>query len=345
MHLINGWLGKRALPAGVDALDQTMRGVGCNRVVGGLAQRQPAGNLRQRGEVEPVGPQRSALGGTAGWRGVLEPQVTARPVAAIDLVELQLGGGKFQRSASLLARDPTLHVAQCQRFQFVSQQHVDLGERHIGSATDRFSCNDVGPDPQGAIALAYFAVFECHVAPQAGNVDLRQIGIQRAVPRLPVATTHREQRLAKLPAQGESFAPTGRRRGVQAQRMLAAAVARDEPHAGQQQGLGVSQFVGPAHRTAFDDELALRKEPVDGGLAGRVGRQVLRDVETGDMQLAGSVAPHVECRAVEVELLEAEAPERSGRHARHDPFQSQGFTLSGVVQDHVMQFQRGEQTG
>ncbi|MCY1366371.1 hypothetical protein D9M69_532640 [compost metagenome] len=61
------------------------------------------------------------------------------------------------------------------------------------------------------------------------------------------------------------------------------------------------------------------------------------------MQLAERIAPHVDLRPLDVELLEIEAPQRARRHAGHHPHEAQGFPLLGVVQHHVAQFEDGKE--
>ncbi|MCY1523351.1 hypothetical protein D9M68_582460 [compost metagenome] len=57
------------------------------------------------------------------------------------------------------------------------------------------------------------------------------------------------------------------------------------------------------------------------------------------MEFSLSVAAHVELRALDIELLEIQAPERARRHARHHPHEAKGLALVCVLQHHVAQFE------
>jgi hypothetical protein len=60
------------------------------------------------------------------------------------------------------------------------------------------------------------------------------------------------------------------------------------------------------------------------------------------MEFAQSIAAHVELRALDVELLEIQAPQRARRHAGHHAHEAQRLALVGVLQHHVAQFEGGE---
>ncbi|MDT4823803.1 hypothetical protein FQZ97_570420 [compost metagenome] len=325
----------RALPVHVDALDQAARRIGAQHAVRGLAQRQAVGDERQRREVEPVGLQRAVLGRAALGRRVLQPQVAAGPAQAVDGVELQGGGRELEGVRVHLPRQPAGDGAQHQRLQPLAERGVDAVQAQVGRAADDAPVVHVGPQAQRAVAFADARV-ERDVLAQARDVDVGQVGIELAVPGLPVAAADRQQRLAELAAQREALAPAGRRRGIQPQAVAARAVAGHEAHVGQQQRFGAALLVGPAHGAAFDDELALREKPVGGaGFSGRVGLHV----QSSHMEFSLSVAAHVELRALDIELLEIQAPERARRHARHHPHEAKGLALVCVLQHHVAQFE------
>ncbi|WP_280814345.1 hypothetical protein [Variovorax sp. TBS-050B] len=305
----------------------------------GLAERQAVGDERQRGKVEPVGAQRPVLGRAAARGRMLQPEVAARPAHAVGGVELQRGGRELEEVLAELAREPAGDRAQHQRLEAAAERGIDALESEVGRAAYDPAVLHVGPEAQRAAALAD-ARIDRHVAAEAGDVHVGQVGIELAVPGLPAARAHRQQRLAELAAQGEALAPAGRRGGVEPQAVAPAAVARDEAHVAQEQRLGLALLVGPAHGAALDHQFALREKPVGGaGLSGGV----VRHVQAGHVQLAHRVAAHVDLRALDVELLEVEAPERTRRHARDDPHKPQGFSLLGIMQDHVAQFEDRKQ--
>lgn len=331
---------QRALPVQVDALDQPARRIGIEHAVRRIAERQPVGNEGQRGQVEPVGAQGALLRRAAARGRVLQPQVAAGPAHAVGGVELQGGGRELELFLVQLAGQPPGHCAQHQRLQAPAQRGVDAVEPEVGRAAHDLAPLHVGPQAQRAAAFADAGV-EGDIAAQARDVHVGQVGIDLAVPGLPAARAHRQQRLAELPAQREALAPADRRRGVEPEAVAPGRVARHEAHVGQQQGLGLALLVGPAHGAALDHQLALGEKPVGGaGLSGGVGVHV----QARHVQLAEHVAAHVELRPFDVELLEIEAPQRARRHAGHHPHEAQGFPLLGVVQHHVAQFEGGKET-
>jgi hypothetical protein len=303
--------------------------------VGGLAERQPVGDERQRGQVEPVGAQGAVLGHAALVGRVLQPQVAAGPAQALAGVELQRGGRELERFLGQQPREPAGDGAQHQRLQVLAERDVDLVQAQVGRAAHDLAVVHVGPQAQRAVALADARV-ERHVLPEPGHVDVGQVGVELAVPGLPLAGADGQQRLAELAAQREALAPAGRRRGVQPQAVAPAAVARDEAHVGEQQGFGLALLVGPAHGAAFDDQLALREKPVGAaGFSARFGVHV----QTSHMEFSLSVAAHLELRTLDVELLEVEPPQRARRHAGHHAHEAQRLALACVLQHDVAQFE------
>jgi hypothetical protein len=319
-------------------LDKPARRVAVEHAVRGVAQRQPVGDERERGQVEAVGAQGAPLGRAALGRRVLQPEVAAGPAQALGGVELQRGGRELEGLVVQLARKAPGDRTQHQRLQLLAQRDVDAVQPQVGRAAHELAVFHVGPEAHRAVAFADARV-ERDVLAQAGDVDVGQVGVDLAVPGLPAAGAHRQERLAELPAQREALAPAGRRRGVEPEAVAAAAVARDEAHIGQEQRLGLALLVGPAHGAAFDDQLALREKPVGGaGLSGRVGRHV----QSSHMEFSLSIAAHIELRTLDVELLEIQAPERARRHAGHHAHEAKGLALAGILQHHVAQFEGGE---
>ncbi|WP_343231025.1 hypothetical protein [Variovorax sp. WS11] len=328
-----------ALPARIDALDQAARRQVVDRLAGLVVQRQPVGDHGQRRQVEPVGAQRAALGDPALRRQVLEPEVAARPAHAVGGLELQVGGGELQGLRRHAPGQPAGDGAQHQRLERLAQRGVHAQQCQVGRAAGDLAVVDIGPDPQRAIAFADAGV-ERHVLAQLADVDARQLGVGHAVPAVPVAGAHRQQGLAEGAEQPEALAPAGRRRGVEAHRVAAGAVAGDELHVGQQKRRGAAALVGPAHGAAPDHELALAEEPVGpAAFAGGVGVHA----EAGHVQLAGGIASHFHRGILDVELLEVQAPQRARRDAGHHPCQAQGLALLGVVQHHFAQLEARKQ--
>jgi hypothetical protein len=283
--------------------------------VRGVAQRQAVGNEGERGQVEPVGTQCAVLRRAAARGRMLHPQVAAGPAHAVGRVELQGGGRELEVLCVQLAGKAAGDRAKHQRLQPPAERSIDAIEPQVGRAAHDLPVLHVGPDAQRTVAFADARV-ERNIAAQAGYVHVGQVGIDLAVPRLPPAGAHRQQRLAELAAQGEALTPAGRRGGIEPQSVPAAPIARHKAHVGQQQGFGLALLVGPADGAAFDHQFALGEKPVGGaGLSGGV----VVHVQPRHMQLAERVAAHVDLGPFDVQLLEVEAPQGARRHAGHHP--------------------------
>ena len=93
-------------------------------------------------------------------------------------------------------------------------------------ALTRLAVAQLEPAAQRAVALAQLER-QRHVAAQLADVGARQLGIGAAAPAAPVAALG-EEGLAEAAAQAEALAPARRRRRVEANVVLAQAVADDE---------------------------------------------------------------------------------------------------------------------
>ena len=161
-----------------------------------------------------------------------------------------------------------------------------------------------------------------------------------AGPLLPVSRAGGEQRLAEHPHETEALAPAGRRRGVQAQEVAAGAVAGDEVHLAEHQGRCATLLVGPLDPAAPDGEFRLAEEPVCAIAAGVGGAG---EVEAGDEHPAIGGAPDVQPRLVDVQLLEAQVPQRARRQRADHQRQPQRLAPLWIQQDHVLEGEGGDQ--
>ncbi len=66
-----------------------------------------------------------------------------------------------------------------------------------------------------------------------------------------------------------------------------------------------------------------------------------REVKAGHKDLALTIAPDVEFRTIDIQLLEAQTPERRGRQGDQHARQAQRGTALGIEQLHISQFKRG----
>ena len=134
-----------------------------------------------------------------------------------------------------------------------------------------------------------------------------------------------EQRLAEARPQREAVAPGGRRRGVEAQVVLAQAVAHAPASTSASSSGGArALLVDPAHAAAADHELVLREEPVGRG-APVVAVAAPRQIEAADVQRPCASRRTSSCGAVDQQLLEArlQRQQRARRQRRSDARQPQ----------------------
>ena len=318
---------ERALPAGVDALDQAARRVRVDQlacVASPSGRRSAISASAARSSRSARKAPRSARASVRGR--VLEPEVAAGPAHAVGGVELQVAGGELDASGRPCApaSRPVTARSTSGSSSLPSEASTRASARSAAPPT-KLAVVDVGPEPQRAAAFADPGV-ERHIAAEPRDVDVRQVGVDLAVPGLPVAAAHRQQRLAELAAQGEALAPAGRRRGVEPQRMAAAAVAGDELHVGQQQRRGA--------RAARRSSAPCRRARPP-----RAGRRTSRRHRPSPLVSVDMSRPATcslpsasrrtsTCGPLDVELLEAQVPERARRHAGHHARQSQRLALA-----------------
>jgi hypothetical protein len=235
-------------------------------------------------------------------------------------------------------REPAFDLRQRERLHVRCQAQRHLAQRQVDGRAARLALAQVEPGAQRAVAFAEIER-QRDVAAQLAHVGARQVGVQRAAPVPPVARVA-QQRLGEAAAQREPLAPFGGRRRIEPQLVPAQAVAHDQLHVGERQRRRVVLLVGPAQRAAADHELGLLEEPV-GGAAVVAGARPA-EVEAGDEHPPVGVAPRLELRPLDEQLLEAQlqGEQRARRQRGDDPRQLEGGPLLAVLQHDVAQLQR-----
>ncbi len=329
----------RSLPARLHSLHQSARRVRLQGGTGGVAQGQAAGDLAQRGQVQLVGPQFALRQRTALGRRPRDGDIAAGPAFALRGDELQVLGLEFEAAGDALAAQAPGDRLQLQRLQVAAESGIDVGQHHVRRAADDAAGVDIGPGAQAAASLRDVET-EAGVFAQLRQVDRREVRVHLAAPLLPAPGVHRQQRLAEDAGQGEALAPRGRRRGVQPQLVAVRLVARDEVDLAQRHRRGAAQFVGPFDVATLDHEFALAEEPV-GQPAAVVA--AARDVEAGHEDVAIGRPADLQLRPLDIQLLEAQAPQRARRQSPHHHRQLQRRVALRIEQFHVLQRERGHQ--
>jgi len=330
---------ERPLPARLHRLDQPAQGMGAQGGVGGRAERQAAGDLAERVQVQPVGAQlalrrRLPFGAAPG-----DGDVAAGPGLAVLGRELQPLRLEPEAGGRALAAQPPRQRTQHQRFEPGAERGAHVRQHHVGRAADDLPPLDVRPRAQPAAALGDVDPGRGKAA-QLRDVHFGEVGVQLARPLLPQPWAGRQQRLAEGAGDAEAPPRVGRRRGVQPQEVAPRAVARDEIDLPQRERRRAAQFVRPLHGAAADHEFALAEEPV--GRTPLVGAGA-GEIEPGDEDAALPGAPDLQLGRIDIELLEAEIPDRTRRQRADHQRQAQGLAALRIEQHHVAQGEGGHQ--
>ena len=315
------------------------------------AQRQAAGDACHQVEVEAVGAELTAGHRSSrvrcGLRTLRLPpgqlQSAQRPGLTVIGLEAEVGGRQPHTGGLARGFQPAAHLAQRQRLQSGCQPQRHLGQRQVDGGGQRPAAVDVEPGAQRPAAGLQFEG-QRHQAAEPGNVGLRQFGVDRAAPLLPVAAAC-QQRLREAAAHRKALAPGRRRRGVQAQFVATQAIAHHQLHVGQHQRRPVLQLVGPAQAAAAQHPFVLLEQPLGGGAVVADGAGI--DVETRHVKAALEVTPHVQRQAVHQQLCEArpQQQQRARRQRGRDLRQPQRLAPLAVEEAHVPEFEGGHPAG
>jgi hypothetical protein len=325
------------VPAALHLLDQPLGRVRGKRRVGRGAQGDPGGDPGQRRQIQLVGPQlalrrRAPLGLRVGHL-----HVAARPAQAVGRAELQALRGKLEPAREQPPAEPPEHRLQRQRLQLRPQRGSDPGQRDVERAAAELAAAHVDPGAQRAATLLHRDVGQLHVLVQLGHIDARKIAIHLSHPLLPLAGVGRQQRLVKQRRQMKALAPLRRRRGIDARRVAAHLVAQHQVDLGERQWRHIALLIAPAQRAVVNDELGLRKEPVERlrVVAGRAG-----EIQPTDQDPPVRGAAHVQLGLVDVQLLEPELHHRARRQRGQHARQPQRHAAGGIEQGDVAQLER-----
>ena len=166
----------------------------------------------------------------------------------------------------------------------------DRAQGELDRRLRRLAVGDVEPAAQCAVAFAQLERQRRRGACSSLHVGARQVGVDAAAPATPVAGSGRTAACVKRPRTLKRSPQLCRRRRVEAQVVLAQAVAHDQLDVREHERRRVAALVDPAQRAGADHELALAEEPVGGGIV-VLDAAAAGDVEAGD---ADAAAP---CRA------------------------------------------------
>ncbi len=300
-RFVGGGCVVRALPGPAQGRHLAAQALRLQALVPCAGQWQAHGQFVHRLQVQAVA-LHAALFGLRG-RGGLEVHrhIAARPGQACGADEGQVPGRKIPAVGLQLARQPPRHLGQRQGCQVRGQLGLHLDQLEVGRAPRPLAVGDVRPQTQRALPSGHLHA-QSHVLAQLRNVDLWKVGVSLAVPVVEASGMGGQQPPVEATHQHKAIAPVGGRCGVDAQRVLACAVAQHHVHLLQSQwhGLGRGWAGGwwgvalwldgqqsplghPAQRAAPHDHFTLRKQPIGGVMVVTLGAA---QCQAGDQPLA-----------------------------------------------------------
>ena len=335
---------QRPLPSGIERLHQPLgRKRGQHRLHPAV-QRQAAGNLGQRRQVQPVGLERGGFAGAARLVGVNQRQVAARPLQAVPGTELQAFSAEIKPLRMLASPKTPGQGFKPQRLQLRAQPHVHIAQRHIGQGVGDLSLANIKPRTQRALPPVQCHVqrSQAHIGLKTGHIDPRKIPVHLPSPGHDIASAPGQQRLPENSPETEAFTPFRRWRRVQPQPVAVPAIAHDGIDLAQGQRRGLAHLVGPAHGAITHDEFHLREKPVRHRAV--AGRAVFGHFKPADKDFSVGSAPDIELGPLDHQLLKAQPPQRSRRQRTHHARQAYRFAPLAVEQRDVIQLERGHRT-
>ena len=348
LHLVAHRGVERAVPARLQRLHPAFRVELLQQAAQRSAYRQALGQVSQRGQIQTVG-----LEFAAGHRMVACDLVKLHGLGLVPLQrelarrpDLAVGGGKRQaidrqlHAAARALRDKTpAELGKSQRRQIPRQPSRHLAQRNIQGQRLRQALIPVNPSPQRGLALLQIH-WQIDMVAQTIDIDPRQVGVEHALPLLPVSGA-RQQGAADLSPQTQTLAPVRRRRGIQPEFVTPPLVAHHQQQVGQLQGWCLTLFVDPAQQAAADDHFMLLKEPV--GRSAAVYRSIgRRHIQPRHMPMPLGIAAHLKPGVLDQQLLEAQAQAHQGRHRKRgrDLRQPQSLATPRIAQHHIAQHKR-----
>ena len=346
-------LGRAGLGRGAPAHRQPLGHAGrlclLRPVVDRLAHGQHPRQALDHAQVQPVGGQGPAPQRPVRRQGVLETHIPTRPVAAVARGDGQPLGSPDGGVAIALQPQPPAQVGDAQgldpRLRTRRPDDMDIAPLHIRGGGAPLRAAHIGPQPQGAggAQLAHPPQGGgVHIRPQALRIQPRRQHEQFARPLAPAPRVGLPERPGKAAPHAETVAPLRRGRGVEPKLVPQAGVAHHKIHRRERQRGGVrALLVDPAQHPGTQGKFALAKEPIGRGTVAARARQL----QPGDLQTPVGQPAHLERRAVDHDLVEAQPPQRGHRQRRQHLGQVQGFVAARVVQAHIAQGQRGDPGG
>ena len=332
---------QRPLPSGIERFYQPLRRKRGQHRLHPAVQRQAAGNLGQRRQVQPVGLERGGFAGAACLVGVNQRQVAARPLQAVPGAKLQAFGAEIKPLRMLAGPQTPGQQFKPQRLQLRAQPHVHIPQRHIGQCAGDLSLADVEPGAQCALAPVQCNVqrSQARIVLETRHIDPRKIPVHLPGPGHDIAGAPGQQRLPENSPETEAISPFRRRRRIQPHPVAVPAIAHDRIDLAQGQRRCLAHLVGPAYGAAAYDELHLREKPVRHGAV--AGIAVFGHFEPADKDFSVSGAPDIQLGPLDHQLLEAQPPQRSRRQRTHHARQADRFAPLAVEQRDVIQLERG----
>ena len=336
---------QRPLPAGLQRLHQATRreqrdlSADCGR------QRQAAGNLRQRRQVQPVSLEISLRRLAAPAVGVFQGQIAAGPLQAVHHGEAQGLRAELETVGALHAANPPGHLGKGQRVQLGTQTNSHILQRHIGGPPGHTSFADVSPAAQRTTAALKIQrqraqCLQLDKLAQAGQVRVAKVSKHLARPGRKITRRAVEKRLTKHAAGRETRPPLRWWRGIEPHRVARGGVAHHQVHGGQRQRRRAQTLVSPAHLSATHHQLGLRKKPVGRPAVAGTAVHTGGNIQTAQVNLAVSSAAKVKLGLFNHQLFKPQPQHRPGRQRGQHARQTHRRLALRVQQRDTLQLKR-----
>ena len=325
---------KPALPVQRERFHVAARLEGVERVEGGIAQRQAAGQLADDAQIPVVAFDMAAAAGTVGAVAQFHAHIAVVPALAAQGGEIQLLRGQrvglVVVGRGKLHAEHAAHVLQHQWRQVLCQSHIDFIQVGFDGGGAAAHLLEVGPDAHAALAAAQVdAATQAHVAAQFGQIQLGQVGIGDAGPVAPDGAVT-EQRMAPFADELDRLAPAGRRRGLQLQLVAQATVFQGGTDIGHQQRRCIALGIAPAQAALRDGDMRLRQQPVQRRTG--IARFALCQLQAGNFDHAIGTPLHQQPWLLHLQPLETQPQRGRQRYRGAEPGDMQAFAAAGIAQ-------------
>jgi hypothetical protein len=271
-----------------------------------IGQRQMRRDLAQRRKLETVEVDRAARGRRPARLSHRQREVGRLHRLPAGSRERELTQIELALALGIAPADAARERGKRELGKIAAHRRPNVGEREIGDDVARLARVELEPHPQRALAARDRERQRQPFAPR-GDVGVVEPRVETtrdvSPPRARIAVPF----TAQIDRRGE----LRRRRSGQPDPVMAEAAFEAKLNRVEHELRGVAQIVVPREQRAANLDVRLTQQPF--GEARVVRRLVRVELEAGDMEHTGAVAPHGEPRPLDRELLQPKLEKRQRR--------------------------------